>query len=144
MSDQVSGRVYCLGVAEATLEKWEAENAPYKLPDDYKAFLQISDGLSLNWKIQKNDSLHSLGCIHLNRLRDIKDFGIREYRLSSVGAEDSDDTDDEETKGDGETKVKPELLGEKYSGETVVAFDMDQRVKDGRLALLYRDPNKPP
>lgn len=56
----------------------------------------------------------------------------------------SDDSDNEESKADGENKVKPELLGEKYSGETVVAFDMDQRVKDGRLALLFRDPNKPP
>lgn len=35
--------------------KWEEENSPYLLPDDYKAFLQISDGLSLNWKIKKND-----------------------------------------------------------------------------------------
>jgi len=38
-------------VAEASLNKWEEENYPYKLPDDYKAFLQISDGLALTWKI---------------------------------------------------------------------------------------------
>ena len=56
------------GVAEATLMKWEEENTPYKLPEDYKAFLQISDGLCLTWKIQKNDQLFPLGCIHLNRL----------------------------------------------------------------------------
>lgn len=56
------------GVAEASLLKWEEENYPYKLPDDYKAFLQISDGLSLNWKILKNDQVFPLGCIHLNRL----------------------------------------------------------------------------
>ena len=40
------------GVAEISLTKWEDENAPYKLPDDYKSFLQISDGLSLSWKIK--------------------------------------------------------------------------------------------
>ena len=50
-----------LGVAEVTITKWEEENSPYKLPDDYKAFLQISDGLSLNWKIKKNDMIFSLG-----------------------------------------------------------------------------------
>jgi hypothetical protein len=33
------------GVAEISITKWEEENAPYQLPDDYKAFLQISDGL---------------------------------------------------------------------------------------------------
>ena len=43
------------GVAEMSIQKWEEENSPYLLPDDYKAFLQISDGLSLNWKIKKND-----------------------------------------------------------------------------------------
>ena len=38
-----------------TILKWEEENSPYQLPDDYKEFLQIFDGLSLNWKIKKND-----------------------------------------------------------------------------------------
>ena len=41
-----------------------------------------------------------------------------------MGAEDSDDTDEEESK-EGEGRVKPELLGEKSSGDIVVAFDMD-------------------
>jgi hypothetical protein len=43
------------GVAEASLTKWEEENSPIQLPDDYKAFLQISDGLQLGWKIKKNE-----------------------------------------------------------------------------------------
>ena len=49
------------GVAEVSINKWEEENAPYKMPDDFKAFLQISDGLSLNWKIKKNEMLFNLG-----------------------------------------------------------------------------------
>ena len=49
------------GVAEVTITKWEEENTPFKLPDDFKAFLQISDGLSLNWKIKKNDMVFNLG-----------------------------------------------------------------------------------
>lgn len=55
--DKVCCRVYNseLGVPESAIAKWEEENGPYLLPDDYKAFLQISDGLSLNWKIKKND-----------------------------------------------------------------------------------------
>jgi len=44
-----------LGVAEMSLTKWEEENTPFQLPEDYKAFLQISDGLSLNWKIKRNE-----------------------------------------------------------------------------------------
>jgi len=27
------------GVAEISINKWEQENSPYQLPDDYKAFL---------------------------------------------------------------------------------------------------------
>ena len=60
------------GVAEINVTKWEEENSPYQLPDDFKAFLQISDGLNLNWKIKRNDQSVPLGAMHLNRLRDIK------------------------------------------------------------------------
>lgn len=48
-------RHFYIGVPESSITKWEEENGPFLLPDDYKAFLQISDGLSLNWKIKKND-----------------------------------------------------------------------------------------
>ena len=60
------------GVAEMSITKWEEENAPYQLPSDYKAFLQISDGLSLDFKIKRNDQSVPLGKMHLNKLRDIK------------------------------------------------------------------------
>lgn len=115
------------GVAEISLTKWEEENAPYKLPDDYKSFLQISDGLSLSWKIKKNDHIYPFGCMHLNRLRDIKAIKD-EFIFSAVGAdyeealeEEKGDNPDEESKGE------------------IAAFDMDCKVKDGKLALIYRN-----
>jgi hypothetical protein len=83
-----------LGVAESAITKWEEENAPYLLPDDYKAFLQISDGLSLNWKIKKNDQIFPLGSMHLNKLRDIKRITMQKFKFSSVGEEE--ETSDEE------------------------------------------------
>jgi hypothetical protein len=43
------------GCADVSITKWEEENSPIRLPDDYKAFLQISDGLQLTWKIKKNE-----------------------------------------------------------------------------------------
>ena len=82
------------GVAEVTITKWEEENAPYKLPDDYKAFLQISDGLSLNWKIKKNDMIFNLGQMHLNKLREIKRFKDEKFRFANLCDED-DSSDDE-------------------------------------------------
>ena len=81
-------------MAEVSINKWEEENAPYKMPDDFKAFLQISDGLSLNWKIKKNEMLFNLGQMHLNKLREIK--RIRDERFRFASMVDQDDSEDEE------------------------------------------------
>jgi len=86
--------IYVIGVTEATIMRWEEENGPYQLPDDYKAFLQISDGLSLNWKIKKNDCIFPLGSMHLNKLRDIKRIKGDNFKFSSVGEEDETSDDD--------------------------------------------------
>ncbi len=77
-----------------TILKWEEENSPYQLPDDYKEFLQIFDGLSLNWKIKKNDQIFPLGQMHLNKLRDVKRIKMDRFKFSVVG--EDDDTSDEE------------------------------------------------
>ena len=95
-------RVVCSGVAEVTITKWEEENTPYKLPDDFKAFLQISDGLSLNWKIKKNDMIFNLGQMHLNKLREIKRIKDEKFRFASMI--DEDDSSDDETEEDAEER----------------------------------------
>ena len=59
------------GCADISISKWEEENSPIRLPDDYKAFLQISDGLQLSWKIKKNEMTIPLGQMNLNRMREI-------------------------------------------------------------------------
>ena len=64
------------------------------MPDDFKAFLQISDGLSLNWKIKKNEMLFNLGQMHLNKLREIKRIRDEKFRFASMV--DQDDSEDEE------------------------------------------------
>ena len=83
------------GVAEMSITKWEEENTPYQLPEDYKAFLQISDGLSLNWKIKRNDLSIPLGSMHLNKLRDIKKVKGDPFRFSRIGADDDEDSSDD-------------------------------------------------
>ena len=83
------------GVAEMSITKWEEENSPYQLPEDYKAFLQISDGLSLNWKIKRNDLSVPLGSMHLNKLRDIKKIKGEPFRFSRIGADDHEDSSDD-------------------------------------------------
>lgn len=83
------------GVAEATITKWEEENAPIQLPDDFKAFLQISDGLQLGWKIKKNDQILPLGVMHLSRLRDIKRISGEGFSFGTLGEIDSESSDEE-------------------------------------------------
>jgi len=41
------------GVTEMSITKWEEENAPFQLPEDIKAYLMISDGLNLSWRIKR-------------------------------------------------------------------------------------------
>jgi hypothetical protein len=83
------------GVAEMSITKWEEENAPYQLPSDYKAFLQISDGLSLDFKIKRSDQSVPLGSMHLNKLRDIKRIKNEIFAFSRIGAEDDEDSEND-------------------------------------------------
>lgn len=113
------------GVAEMSITKWEEENAPFQLPDDYKAFLQISDGLSLTWRIKKGDMSIPLGNMHLNKLRDIKKIKGEKFTFSRIGQADDAESSEEE----------------KEDQEEVHAFDIDSDMKNGRLALMYRGGN---
>ena len=84
------------GCADITIQKWEEENTPIRLPDDYKAFLQISDGLQLNWKIRKNEQTINLGSMNLNRLREIKRIKGEKFKFSTLGELDEDSSDEDE------------------------------------------------
>ena len=112
-----------------SLTKWEEENTPFQLPEDYKAFLQISDGLSLNWKIKRNDLSVPLGQMHMNKLRDIKKIKGETYKFSRIGADD-DDSDDEEIDAEKQKDIH--------------AFEIDSNIKDGRLALLFKGTHSKP
>lgn len=59
-------------VKTADLLKWETTNHPYELPEDFKSFLKISDGLLLKWNMMLNtDDNIPLGKMHINSLKDI-------------------------------------------------------------------------
>eukprot|EP00943_MAST-04B_sp_MAST-4B-sp1_P009259 g9259.t1 len=71
------------GITLAEITAWEQDNAPYSLPNDYKAFLLISNGLLLRWHIRHHDSEFPLGCLHLNKLASVQRIARND--------EDSDD-----------------------------------------------------
>lgn len=102
------------GISEEQILQWDRDHAPYSLPDDLKAFLQISDGLLLQWKVKLHNQVQPLGLMNLNRLREIKPIECEEFLLRRLGDENIEEA-------------------------SVRAFDLDRMVKDGRLALIYRN-----
>lgn len=61
----------------------------------------------------------------MNRLREIKNFGIKEFKLSNLGADDSDEEDSKTAISSEENKSKPEFIRNGERGEIIAAFDMD-------------------
>ncbi len=39
------------GVSELEIAKWEDQNLPHELPEDYKSFLRISNGFRIKWDL---------------------------------------------------------------------------------------------
>ena len=65
----------------------------------------------------------------------------------NVDRPESDEEDNSsDPMGDEDEPVprKPEIVKNGKNGEKIAAFDIDQRVKDGRLALLYRNDDTKP
>jgi hypothetical protein len=77
--------------------------------------------------------------MHLNKLRDIKRIKSDKFKFSSVGEDDETSDDDNIDNNDrGNSPDRDE------NSKEIAAFDIDSKVKDGRLALMYRgNTNKP-
>eukprot|EP00164_Ancoracysta_twista_P003485 GFYU01004649.1.p1 GENE.GFYU01004649.1~~GFYU01004649.1.p1 ORF type:complete len:352 (-),score=47.71 GFYU01004649.1:117-1172(-) len=101
------------GLTANDLAKWEQYNYPCTLPDDYKAFLMITDGWILRWHIKYLDETIPLGCMQLNQLSQVKPIDASNYY---------DDTSNH-------SSTQP----------PVMAFDLDSTCLDGRLALFYNN-----
>jgi tubulin polyglutamylase complex subunit 2 len=102
------------GVPESAIQSWEEQNHPFVLPDDMRSFLLISDGLLLQWKIKMNQQIKPLGQMHFNSLKDINRFGLGSYSLRRLGEDRLDSGNDE-----------------------ITVFDLDKKVLNGRLGLVY-------
>lgn len=69
--------------------------------------------------------------MHLNKLREIKRIREDRYRFATMVDED-DSSDDEAGENIEENK------------DSVGAFDIDSKIKNGRLALIYKNPTAKP
>ncbi len=63
----------------------------------------------------------NLGAMNLNRLREIKRIHGEKFHFSVLGEFDESDSDSDEV------------------DEDIFAFEIDSKIKSGRLALIYMD-----
>ena len=103
--------------AARDIENWERAHYPCVLPEDFKSFLRLSDGLLLKWSIKQNELTQPLGCMQVNDVANLSPCPRGSF-------------------APGEGVFEPdERAGEKP--ECVAAFELDSTALDGRLALLY-------
>ena len=136
------------------IRAWETANHPHRLPDDFKSFIQVSDGLLLRWKIRWQDRDQPLGCLHLNRLRDVVPVRLGHSHSSNNshshshshshsgkhghhnrGGDDDDDDSDEDS-GDDDAATASVLSAK--GARRFPAFDLDSTCAGGRVVFLYR------
>lgn len=78
--------------------------------------------------------------MHLNKLNQIKAIKGEKFKLSAIGKEDSDC----EPNSDNDTDEEGTHPGKQEESKEMAAFDIDCKVKAGRLAILYRNGTTKP
>mmetsp|Transcript_37113 Transcript_37113/g.69138 ORF Transcript_37113/g.69138 Transcript_37113/m.69138 type:complete len:262 (-) Transcript_37113:72-857(-) len=106
------------GVTQVQLAEWEVENYPYVLPEDFKAFLAISNGVDVRWSLRFHGEIIPFGRIHVNHLDQLRP--LPESKLQRFAANDMPG---------GAARLDPDISPQ--------AFDLDSECSDGRVALLY-------
>ena len=57
----------------AQIDGWEAKHQPYRLPADFKAFLEISNGLYVKWSARLRGRGIPFASMHLNGLSELEE-----------------------------------------------------------------------
>lgn len=107
-----------IGVSELEIAKWEDQNLPYDLPEDYKTFLRISNGMRLTWCLDFRGKQVRLGDMCLNQLD----------RVESIVANVSPSDDPEPLDA---------FLNDGTKAPVSVAFSIDSQCRCGKVALVY-------
>lgn len=128
---------------------WETKHSPYRLPDDLKAFLAVSNGFTLLWDVVINGNATPLGSMCINSLKELVPLELDHW------------PDDDPTLEYGQIIVGngppvPKKKGKKSAHNSVAkssenlipdsklkplhvtrAFDLDAKACGGRVALLF-------
>ena len=113
------------------LETWESVHAPLRLPPDVRAFLSISDGLQLRWRVDVAGTSAPLGSMHLNGVAELVPFAEEAYHGKRFVASP-------QASGAAAGAGAGAGVGAGAADDVAAAFDLDSTCLDGRLALLFR------
>lgn len=94
------------------MQDWEAMHRPFVLPEDYRALLEISNGITVRWKLDLKGQRLPFGIMHVNGLEEVMQLPAAD--LHAVPADANAE-----------------------HGACVAAFDLDAECAAGRVALLY-------
>lgn len=106
------------GVTQIEFAEWEVQNYPYVLPEDFKAFLAISNGVDVRWNLRFRGEIIPFGRMHINHLDQLRP--LPESKLQRFAVNDLPR---------GAAQLDPSMAPQ--------AFDLDAECSDGRVALLY-------
>lgn len=109
-------------VSMNAMSTWEKMHYPYLLPEDYKRFASISDGLLLRWDFLFQDDTLPLGCMHLNELVNVKPVEL-DSQIDRFAFD--------------EASFPPELATKLTERKLWRAFDLDHKCPNGQVALIY-------
>jgi tubulin polyglutamylase complex subunit 2 len=118
-------------VTQRMLEQWEKDNYPFRLPDDLKSFLLLSNGLMIRWYMNLKDELCPLGCMHLNSIAQIKPISMVGARIRTNYNVPLEESDDEDADPLAQSRTAQEF--------GPWAFDLDASCTSGRVALVYAE-----
>lgn len=110
--------LYSEGLSSHDFAIWEKRNSPYKLPDDFKGFYTLFNGISVMWKVMIGEKPTQIGNMSLNKIEDIK-------RVTVEGS-----------------FIECEWKGSKIpvpNPKTSVAFAIDSFTETGQIVFLFRE-----
>lgn len=96
---------------------WEKKNAPFKLPNDFKNFCSLFNGINLGWNVNIGDKNVQIGEIRVNRMD-----GVKRVPVEGTFAPLWDNS--------------ASLPDPKRSS----AFSLDSLSETGDIVFLYREP----
>eukprot|EP01028_Stygiella_incarcerata_P004980 TRINITY_DN2152_c0_g1_i1.p1 TRINITY_DN2152_c0_g1~~TRINITY_DN2152_c0_g1_i1.p1 ORF type:complete len:302 (-),score=65.34 TRINITY_DN2152_c0_g1_i1:792-1697(-) len=129
-----------IGATSESVSTWESENQPYSLPDDLKAFLSISNGLTLQWALEFRTDTLPVGKMHVNAVEDL----VR-VPLVTHNGDDKDEVEQLVRRLRPHTDLESTLPSSGMAVQCpIAAFNIDKTCKVGKVVLLYnRGPTHP-